>query len=99
MEHLSRILAKLHIPGPGPIQLQRIQEVAARVLGKGAEDIRVQSLRSGRLILEAPSAARSFEWGAFRTAELLTALQQIPGLEELQEIRFRVGSWRKNVHE
>lgn len=99
MEPLSKILSRMNIPGPGPLQLQRIQETASTVLGDGAREIRVGPFRSGRLTLEVASAAQSFEWGAFRSQELIAELRKVSGLEGLQEIRFRVGSWRKNFHE
>jgi len=94
-EQLGSILSKLPIPGPGPLQVQQIREAASRVLKTAAaREIRVGSLRRGKLILEGPSAAQAFEWDAFGRDELLRELQAIPGLEKVQELRFRAGAWR-----
>ena len=100
MEQLSNILSRLHLRGPGPLQLQRIRDAAVEALGSAAaRDIRVGAFRRGRLTLEVASAAQAFEWNAFHGAVMRDALRGVPGFEKLREVRFRVGSWREDVNE
>ncbi len=95
MESLGRILSRITLPGPGPLQQREIQASVGRVLGEsGSKQVRVGSIRRNRLTLEVRSAARVFEWEAFRKQELLQDLRNVPGLESLEEVKFRVGAWR-----
>ena len=92
MERLDHILARLPLQGPGPIQLQRIEAALRELLGEDAlRGVRIVGVRSGRVTLEASSAARAFELQAFHKAALERSLRGIEGLVGLTEIKVRVG--------
>ena len=97
MQRLGSILAKLKLPGPGPLALAQIQEAVASAFGRTAgRDLRVASYRKGKLTLEVRSAARAFEYQAFARSTAREALRGMQGLEELTEIVFKNGSWSAN---
>ena len=95
MQPLGRILALLDLRGPGPLKSRQIHGVLSEVLGEDeTRSVRIGSLRRRCLVLEVPSAAHAFEWQAFRRDEVLARLKTEPGLEHLDEVRVRVGTWR-----
>ena len=98
MEPLGRILSRLPIRGPGPVQSRQIHAVLERVVGpEQARQVRIGSLRRGVLVLEVPSSSLAFEWQAFRRDELLKEFQADLSLRHIKEVRTRVGSWRDHV--
>jgi hypothetical protein len=94
LEKLGSILARIRLPGPGPLQAQQIAEAVFAVLGDATRDVRVASFRAGRLVIECASAAQAFELEAFAREELLARLKGKAGLEALAEVTFRNGSGR-----
>jgi hypothetical protein len=97
MEKISSILARIKLPGPGPLHLGQIQDALRAELGDAASgDVRVASFRAGRLTLECSSSARAFEWQAFARADLLARLKHRPGLETLTEVNFKNGAWSRH---
>ena len=103
MERLGRILASLRLKAPGPLESRQLEEAVRETFSQEAPsppsagpDVRVSSYRKGCLILEVRSAAQAFEYRAFHQQRLLQALKGCAGLEQLSELRFRVGSWRQD---
>jgi hypothetical protein len=97
LQKLGSILARLKLPGPGPLQLRQIETALARTFGARAASLRVASFRRGRLVIEAGSAASAFELQAFARGAALRSLRGQPGLEALAELVFRVGTVRKGA--
>lgn len=96
MQRLGAILARLQLPGPGPLALAQLDQAVAAVFGPAASGLRVASYRKGRLTLEVKSAARAFEYQAFARGEALPRLRARPGLEALTEVVFKNGAWRSH---
>lgn len=95
LQLLGSILAKLKLPGPGPLAQAQIMEAVTAVFGAAAaRELRVVSYRKGKLAFEVRSAARAFEFQAFARGSALEELRGRPGLEQLSEITFKNGSWR-----
>ncbi len=95
MEQLGKILARLQLRGPGPLQQRAIESAVQEVLGETAgRNLRVGTVRRRSLVLLASSAARAFELEAFRKQELLQRLREVDGLEQLKHLKIKVGSWR-----
>lgn len=98
MEKISSILARIKLPGPGPLELEQIQDAVRAELGAdAARQLRVASFRGGRLVLECSSSPRAFEWQAFARQDLLARLKRRPGLQALTEVNFKNGAWRGHV--
>lgn len=98
MEKISSILARIKLPGPGPLQIGQIQDAVRAEFGAdAAAQLKIASFRAGRLVLECSSAARAFEWQAFARPDLLARLKRRPGLEALTDLNFKNGAWRGHV--
>jgi hypothetical protein len=100
MEKLSSILARIQVPGPGPMHRRQILEALRAELGAAAaRDLHVASYRCGKLVLDCSSAARAFEWQAFAGGDLAERLKRRAGLESLSQVQVRNGAWRRNVRQ
>lgn len=94
MHKLSSILAKLKLPGPGELEQQQLDAAVAQTFGARADGLRVVSFKRGKLVLEARSAARAFEYQAFGRDGLVARMKELPGLQRLSAIEFKNGAWR-----
>lgn len=97
MQSLGRILSSIQFKGPGPLQSRQILTALVRLVGEQPmRAVRLGTLRAGTLTLEVASAAQAFEWQAFARGQLARDLRSEPGLEHIQEVRIRIGSWRNH---
>ena len=93
-EKLGDILARLMQKRAyaAPLAHEALRDAWVRAAGKRLSGrSRVATFRGGVLTIEVDSAAQRYELEAFKTPELLAALQQDESIPTIQRIVFRVG--------